>query len=391
MPNFRWEIDSTRIDLYVLDPITRKLIRARPTLYIVFERFCDAPIGLHLDIHPPCTNGFLAALRNAILPKNYVRQCFPQVQTDWMLCGFPVEVFADNGNENWSIHTQAALAAMRLGIAYLPPYVPRYKPGVERFFRTLNQLLAHKLPGTTLGKKLPKRELDPQRDAKLTLVELAELLHVTIIDEYMHMTMGRGHMTHNRKWLSGLQIHDIELPVDEKEFDLTFCRPDSRTLRQTGIHIRDMRFQSDDLAELYGRMGREQKVKLLKPSDPNLLYVVNPLNGNPIKVDAVDGRVASPLPYASLLPLEDEELEGVQTEEDLAVIEQAQKRKQDIITSAKLRKVSDELTASDVKETFGRAPSFQDIAREAAAPPPAPPAAVDPLMERLRRKLQGES
>lgn len=392
MPNFRWEIDSTRIDLWVLDHVTGTLFKIRPTLYVVFECFANAPIGIHLDIHPPCTSGFLAALRNAILPKTYVKACFKQVQTEWVLCGFPVEVFSDNGPENWAHHTRAALAALKLGIAYLPPYVPRYKPKVERFFRTLNQLLVHRLPGTTLGKRLPKRELDPRRDAKLSLIELAELLHITIVDEYMHMRMGHGAMTHERKWLTGLEVHDIELPLDQQAFDLAFCHRETRTLRSTGIHFKESIYQSDDLSYLRGRLGNSKDVTVLRPADRRGIYVLNPMTRNPLFVPAVTEE-PEPLPYASLVPFGEEELEIGQTEEEEQVVKSAKERKNRIIDAATLRKSNAEaMSAAQTRSTFSKAPAFQDMHQERAASPsmPAPAASTpsgDDLAARLRRRL----
>lgn len=390
MPNFRWEIDSTRIDLWVIDPVTRKLFPYRPTLYVVFDCFIRGPVGLHLDIHPPSTNGFLAAIRNAILPKTYVRKLFPSVKTEWLPCGYPVEVFTDNGSETWSLHTQVSLAALELGISYLPPYVPRYKAGVERFFRTLNQLLFHKIHGTTLGKKLPKRELDPKRDAILTLAELAELLHVVIVDEVMNMPMSRGRFTRNVKFLRALEIHDIELPTDMLSFDLAFARPDVRTLRQTGIHFGDIVYQNDATSLLYGRLGHGKDVAVRRPADQRSIYVLNPMTGDPFEVPAVTKNVAEPLPYATLVPFTEEDL-GLQPADDgEEIVKGARSRKQEVIDAAVLRAAARHPGEAPPRATYGKAPAFQDIAAAPHSPIEPRKPTDDALAERLRRRLRGE-
>jgi len=387
-PNFRWEIDSTRIDLYVLNDETGDLFRVRPTLYIVLETFCRAPIGLHLDIHPPCTNGFLCAIRNALLPKTYVRRLFPSVQTDWTLAGFPIEVFTDNGKENWSYHTQAALRANQLGIAYLPPYVPHYKPYVERFFRILNQLLFHKLPGTTLGKRLPVRELDPRRDARMTFRELAELLHLTIIDTHFHKYSTSLRMTHMQKWLAGLELHDLQLPVPGLGFDLGFCEDEVLTLRQTGAHIGRFQYQSEPLGVLYGQMGKGKDVHVRKDFDPRRIFVIHPLTRDPLLVPCVSKELAEPLPYAGLLSLSEEELDIPQTTEDEAIIANANEARDKIIKAALLRSAAGVITKEEVKETTRKAPAYQDQMPPELESLRQPE--IDPFESKLLRELDNK-
>jgi len=53
-----------------------------------------------------------------------------------------------------------------------PPYKPNAKANVERFFRTLNDDLIHKLSGTTFSNPEDRGDYDSQEMARLTLDDL---------------------------------------------------------------------------------------------------------------------------------------------------------------------------------------------------------------------------
>lgn len=411
--NFRWEIDSTRVDLYVRDPHTGRLFKVRPTLYVVFDRRSSMPAGIHLDIHPPSALGFLAVIRNAILSKDYVKKIFPSIQCDWPLCGFPVEIFADNGSENWSIHVLAALAALQLGITYTPPYVPRYKAGVERFFGTLNTLLFHHLPGTTLGgpvitRRISTRDFNPQRDGRLDLYELAKLIHLVIIDEYQNMPYKKYGPTHRKIILSDLEWHDLEVPMNMEQFNLAMCRPAIRKVRQTGIHLRNHVYNSLELGELRAKLGAGQLVNVKVPLPRSGIYVVNPLTSDPFWVPNVAKEIEEQMPFAMLLPYSDSELSATERITDSDVdrdlqedidpeteaeeqqtaqfLEGARIAKREIITGARLREVTKEvISAQAVKASFSPTPALQDAV--SSQKPQAPDAGEDEMVMRLRRKL----
>jgi hypothetical protein len=119
--------------------------------------------------------------------------------------------------------------------------------------------------------------------------------------------------------------------------------------------------------------------------------VLNPLSGDPLYVPAVTDE-PEPLPYASLVPFGEEELEIGQTEEDEQVVQSAKERKSRIIDAATLRQSNVEaMSAAQARSAFGKAPSFQDMHQQRTAGPSAPAPSRTPsdddLAARLRRRL----
>jgi putative transposase len=103
---------------------------------------------------------------------------YPVLQT---IGGIPSELISDNGS-NWvaagledalhDVGTSLRLAAVR---------TPTHKAMLERFFRTLDTMLAQKLPGYTYDPKvMGELDYDPTEHAFLTRWELEELISEAI-------------------------------------------------------------------------------------------------------------------------------------------------------------------------------------------------------------------
>jgi len=316
-PLHRVEMDSTQVDVFLVDEVTGRPMHVRPTLYVAICAHTRMVAGIHLDLGAPSRRCFLATLKNAIAPKSYVHQLFPTVQSDWPVCGYPYELAVDNGSENSSENVLLSLAALRMGIMFMPPFVPWYKGSIERFFRTLNNLLVHRLPGTTLGKRLPPRENNAKRDGKMTLKQLALGLHVAICDDYHHRIHSGISTTPIKRYTNAMAIHELYVPKVDLGFHLNFCQIDHRVLRNTGIHYLTDTYNSAALSEVRRHIGNGKQVEIRRDwMDRRHIYVIDPTTGDWLDVPCVVDEYQEPLPYASLLnsPTSDE-LEDV-SEED---------------------------------------------------------------------------
>lgn len=144
------EIDHSPIDLMVVG--SDRVTVGRPTITVVLDRATRCVMGYHLSLAGHGVPAVFEALRHALLPKAYLTTTYGDLGLSWPCFGWPERVVMDNGRE---FHADAvADALLNLGIAceFSKARSPNDKPFVERFLRTLNYGLIHKLKGTTLAK-----------------------------------------------------------------------------------------------------------------------------------------------------------------------------------------------------------------------------------------------
>jgi putative transposase len=156
----------------------------RPTLTVVFDHYSRMPLGFSLDVD---TSGVLAltrALRNAILPKDYVRRIYPDVKGKWPCCRVPENLYLDNGVEFRSKAVEEAALALGISIEFMPAGDLALKGPTERFFGTLARDLIYPLSGTNHGDA--ERGYHSGKGAVLGLGELTYRLHKWIINDYSH-------------------------------------------------------------------------------------------------------------------------------------------------------------------------------------------------------------
>jgi putative transposase len=146
-------IDHTQVDVFPVDDDGNLL--PRPYLTVVFDDATNDPLGFALSFCTPSAAQVLEALRHAILPKTYTRALVPEyLDLEWESMGLPDTIVVDNGMDLNSASVVEACLAQGISIITMPPNEPWKKGRAERFFRTLNTTLFHRLPGTTFGGKV---------------------------------------------------------------------------------------------------------------------------------------------------------------------------------------------------------------------------------------------
>lgn len=91
-----------------------------------------------------------------------------------------------------------SLANLGISVTWAPVRTPQYKAIGERLFRTFNTMLFHKLAGGVPHNPalMQQAGLDPQAGAFLTLGDLDELIHETIIVYHNEKHEGLGACAH---------------------------------------------------------------------------------------------------------------------------------------------------------------------------------------------------
>ena len=179
VPGSCFELDSTPLDVYVIssfaevDPVPL----GRPTVYCIIDKESRMIVGLHVSMEYASWRAGRQALVNAFTPKKEfcARYNVQITEEQWPCHHIPQRLLCDRGE--FICNSPEQLVVPLIGhLSIAPPYRPDFKGIVERRFKILNDKVAHKLKGTTLGKNWLRVDDDPRLDAVYTLEQITEIL-----------------------------------------------------------------------------------------------------------------------------------------------------------------------------------------------------------------------
>ncbi len=285
-PLERVEIDHTVLDLYVLEDETG-LIAGRPTLTTALDSRTRCLLGYYLEFDPPSSLSVAECLKAAILPKDWVKETSPMVQGDWMCCGLPECVVVDNGPEFHGELFSNACVTLGIAVQHTPPRAPWLKGQVERYFKTVNDGLVHRLPGSTHGKKIYPQGFKPQNDACIPFSVFRSLLHVWIVDVYHQRAHRSLNNSPHQEWL---KFFDFQLPLrgfDAGDIFVALAQSEQRMLSHKGIEFQGLFYNSRQLSQVYRREGKKKVTFKVNVSDISMIAVFDPPSGGYLYVPAV--------------------------------------------------------------------------------------------------------
>lgn len=170
------EADGNYVDIIVVDDDGMAI--GRPYLTVFIDRFSRHILSYELSMFAFSAYTLLRAAKGALNDDNG-------------LPGGLIETLViDNGADYTSTAFKSVCSDAGVSIEYAAPGRPDAKPFVERFFRTLNINLIHKLPGTTYSNVKQRGNYDSKKDASLTLDALREAIGEEL--EIYHSRKHRG-------------------------------------------------------------------------------------------------------------------------------------------------------------------------------------------------------
>ncbi|HEY5915111.1 MAG TPA: transposase [Verrucomicrobiae bacterium] len=224
-PGSLFQVDSTPCDVWVVSALDRSRRVGKPILYSVVDTFSHIIAGFHVGLDD--SSFFVAglALQNAMVDK--VAYCaefgITIASEEWPNFGLPEAVLADRG-ELEGYGATNLVNSLGIRVDNTSPYRADLKPIVERTFRSLNDLLIHKLPGA-VRKPKERGERDPRLDAVLTIGELRTLVIHAILQ-------------HNGRWIEGYRL--------QKDMIADQVQPRPERLWDWGIRNRSGHLRSAD-------------------------------------------------------------------------------------------------------------------------------------------------
>ena len=177
-PGYRYQIDATIGDVYLVSESDRSLIVGRPVIYIVIDVFSRMVVGMYVGFEGPSWVSAMVALANTVTDKvEYCRQYGVEINaSDWPVRGLPDVVLADKGELNGT-KVEAFSQAFGVRIENAPARRGDAKGIVERYFRTVQEGFKPYVSGVvekTMSRKQGGR--DYRLDASLTLSEFTRII-----------------------------------------------------------------------------------------------------------------------------------------------------------------------------------------------------------------------
>jgi putative transposase len=231
-PNEVWQSDHSLLPIFVLD---EHGLPAKPWLTIIFDDYSRAVAGYHVGFASPSAQQTALTLHQAIWRKADPR---------WHLCGIPSRFYTDNGSDFTSQHLEQVAADLKIGLVFSWPGHPRGRGKVERFFRTVEQLLLPQLPGFE-GAKGRAQELLLTRDA------FEARFQGWLLDDYHQRPQAEINSAPQARWEAGGFLP--RMPDSLEQLDLLLLHvAKTRRVQQDGIHFQGQRYFDTNLAAYVG-------------------------------------------------------------------------------------------------------------------------------------------
>ena len=239
-PNVIWQADHTQLDIFVKDSGKA----CKPWLTVVLDDYSRAVAGYAVSLSSPSAIQTALALRQAIWRKS---------QPGWSVCGIPAVLYTDHGSDFTSEHIEQVAADLKIQLVFSTAGQPRGRGKIERFFKSVSQILLPRLPGFSPSGK---------RAARLTLAELSKEVENYFLYEYHvkpHRTTGEAPQA---RWNAGGFLP--QMPESLAQLDLLLLTvPKKRRVQADGIRFLGLRYIDLTLSAYVG----EQVVVRYDPRD----------------------------------------------------------------------------------------------------------------------------
>jgi len=282
---FLYQIDSTPIDIFIVDSITRSTAIGCPTLYFVIDVYTRLIVSLHLTLENASYQTAMLAVSNIIEDK--VDYCMSKEidieSSEWPNSCLPSVLVADNAELKGEL-THNLITKFNVTVENTVAYRPDLKGNVEREFRSCMQFLSGLVSGQKLSDHKVRGSKDYSKDAQCTLYELEK--HII-----------RYVLYHNNKVIDGY-IPTEEMVIDEiesipsemwryhqgvvnQEYSLEYFRksllyPETGSVTREGVSFKGMKYSIPEVEKkrLY-RSGKAFKVSIrYDPRNLNYIYLI---------------------------------------------------------------------------------------------------------------------
>jgi len=192
-PGFRYQIDATIADIYLLSEYDRTRIVGRPVIYFVIDVFSRMVVGMYVGFEGPSWVSAMMAITNTVESKIEFCQKYEIEITneDWSVEGLPNIVLADKGEFHGS-KVEPFIEAFGSRLENAPARRGDAKGIVERSFRTVQSKFKPYSDGIVEPVISKKRGGNDYRlDATLTLYEFTQKIIYIVLWHNNHHVLSK--------------------------------------------------------------------------------------------------------------------------------------------------------------------------------------------------------
>ena len=265
------QIDHTLADVMIVDSEYRRSI-GRPWLSLAIDVATRAVLGFHVGLEAPSALAVALCIEHAALPK--ARLSAPAAfEATWIMFGLPKTIHVDNGPEFHGEALTRGCAEYGIRLAHRPAR-PRFGAHIERLIGTMMGRV-HLLPGSTDSSPSNRGSYKSEEEARLTLAEFREWLHLEIAGRYHHGIHRMLGTTPAAAWTKSLARGTIPVvPADPSRFVIGFLPIVHRKLQRNGLYFERIRYWADVLPAI--AQPREPLLVRYDPRNLSRLFVLTP-------------------------------------------------------------------------------------------------------------------
>jgi putative transposase len=285
----RVEIDHTPLNLLVICDKTL-LPLGKPWLTAALDKHSRMIVGYYISFREPSAYADLQCLKQSILPKDDLLKDYEDISTPWPARGFPEVIVCDNGRDLHANALRKLCLELGIQIQFCPAKKPEYKGAVERFLKTINHDLIHKLPGTVFSSPDERGDYSSEQLACITFATLQHLILKWIVEIYAQSPhRGLSGVMPLQKWNIGEREQVLEYPAEPSLLEVIVGHTGNRAVFHYGVEINGLLYNDHELQILRRKVGENLRVDL-KYYEDNLSYihVFDIENKYYIKVEAID-------------------------------------------------------------------------------------------------------
>ena len=136
-PGYRFQIDATILDIYIVSRANRQTVIGRPVLYLVVDVWSRSIVGFHIGIESASWKVALLSLLNAAEDKvEFCSRYGVDIEPEqWPQQGLNAVILGDRGEMESGMPEQLS-NVLGIDLENTPPYRADLKGAVERKFRT---------------------------------------------------------------------------------------------------------------------------------------------------------------------------------------------------------------------------------------------------------------
>ena len=235
-------MDSTSLDAIAAFDAVHMLPIGTPWLTVIIDVRTRCVVGFVLSFEPPSIYTMAECVKRAALPKKVYAGRKDESRGFDEIFGKFDHIIMDNGKEFSGVTAQDGLTDLGTTFELAPIASPQHKAIVERFFRTLNTLIVHKLPGARLSIQR-SRELgyNPLATAVLTIEEIEDILWEALRLYHLDVHSITG-FPPGLLWKRDAAAYGIPTYDDPSVFDKVLGIPERRQLSRSGIRINNLTY-----------------------------------------------------------------------------------------------------------------------------------------------------